>query len=263
MSNPASFIAREIGAIGPVQTIVNACSSGTDAIGIGASWIRAGICDVVIAGGADELCRTTYNGFISLMIYDDSPCKPFDKNRKGLNLGEGAGMLVLESDVSMSLRKKEARSYILGYGTASDAYHLTAPSPDGKGLKRAIVNAIEESGLAPEDVSFINAHGTGTPDNDEVESRVINKLFSDIPFFSTKGFTGHTLGAAGGIEAVFTVGCLEQGRVPVNIGFTSHDPNLPKDPTKEEMKIDCRIAVSQSLAFGGQNAVLIMGKRRG
>jgi 3-oxoacyl-[acyl-carrier-protein] synthase-1/3-oxoacyl-[acyl-carrier-protein] synthase II len=197
------------------------------------------------------------------MIYDDSPCKPFDKNRKGLNLGEGAGMLVLESDVSVRSRKKEARSYILGYGTASDAYHLTAPSPDGKGLKRAIVNALEESGLASEDVSFINAHGTGTPDNDEVESLVINELFSDIPFFSTKGYTGHTLGAAGGIEAVFTIGCLEQGRVPANIGFTSHDPDLPKDPTKEEMKIDCRIGVSQSLAFGGQNAVLIIGTRRG
>jgi len=145
-SNPAVAIAREFGFTGPCQTVVNACSSGTDAVGLGASWIRSGICDLVLAGGADELCRTTYNGFISLMITDDTPCKPFDRDRKGLNLGEGAAMLVLEPEDAARRRENNTRSYVLGYGIACDAYHLTKPKPDGKGLKQAVSYALADSG---------------------------------------------------------------------------------------------------------------------
>ena len=136
-SNPVDVLAKEYDLTGPCQTVVNACSSGTDAIGLGALWIQSGLCDMVLAGGADELCHVTYNGFISLMITDDSPCKPFDLDRKGLNLGEGAAVLVLESEKSRQTGQKQARAFVLGYGASCDAHHLTAPHPEGRGLRRA------------------------------------------------------------------------------------------------------------------------------
>ena len=147
-SNPVDVLAREFDLIGPCQTVVNACSSGTDAIGLGALWIQSGLCDMVLAGGADELCHVTYNGFISLLITDDSPCKPFDLDRKGLNLGEGAAMLVLESEKSRQARGKDSRAFVRGYGASCDAFHLTAPHPQGRGLRRAIEEAMRLSGVS-------------------------------------------------------------------------------------------------------------------
>jgi 3-oxoacyl-[acyl-carrier-protein] synthase II len=261
--NPASVIAREFGLSGPCQTVVNACSSGTDAIGIGASWIRSGICDIVIAGGADELCRVTYNGFISLMISDDSPCKPFDRDRKGLNLGEGAGVLILESDSFISKRNKAARAFVLGYGSACDGYHLTAPRPDGRGLKNALTYALAESGKTGNDIAFVNSHGTATRDNDRTEAKALSEILPDVPFLSTKGYTGHTLGAAGAIETAFTVACLESGIIPASAGFASPDPELGASPVTHITDIAKRVAVSDSLAFGGQNAALVLGIERG
>ncbi len=257
-SNPAAVIARQFKLDGPNQTVVNACSSGTDAIGLGASWLRAGACDIVIAGGADELSRVTYAGFSSLMITDTEACKPFDIKRKGLNLGEGAGMLILESEAVRGAKK--TRGYMLGYGSACDAYHLTAPRPDGAGLKQAMYEAFAAAEVTPEMIAFVNAHGTGTPDNDRVESRVLSEVLPGVPFVSTKGYTGHTLGAAGGIEAVFTVACLRRGELPANIGFSAADPELSGAPVIENTRIDGNIAMSESLAFGGNNAVLILGK---
>ncbi|MBN1905692.1 MAG: beta-ketoacyl-[acyl-carrier-protein] synthase family protein [Deltaproteobacteria bacterium] len=257
-SNPSSVISKEYSLKGPCQTIVNACSSGTDAIGIGASWIRSGICDIVIAGGADELSRISYNGFISLMITDSDPCRPFDKNRKGLNLGEGAGLVVLESEYSLKRRNKRAKAFVIGYGSASDGYHLTAPHPEGRGLKRAIADAFIESGKKASDIGFINAHGTATPENDLAEARVLREIFSGIPFLSTKGYTGHTLGAAGAIEAVYTVASLEAGQIPVSAGFSEIDPYAAISPVTENTGISLKTALSESLAFGGQNAVLIL-----
>lgn len=257
-SNPAAVIARQLKLDGPNQTVVNACSSGTEAIGIGASWLRAGACDIVIAGGADELARVTYAGFSSLMISDTEPCKPFDVERKGLNLGEGAGMLILESEAVRG--EKKARGTLLGYGSASDAYHLTAPHPDGTGLKQALNEAFLAAAVTPQMISFVNAHGTGTPDNDRVESRVLKEILPGVPFVSTKGYTGHTLGAAGGIEAAFTVACLQRGELPASIGFSTADPELAATPVRENTRIDGDIALSESLAFGGNNAVLIFAK---
>ena len=262
-SNPAKVIAEKYGFVGPRQTIVNACSSGTDAIGLGASWIRSGLCDVVVAGGADELCRVTYNGFISLMITDDSPCRPFDFNRKGLNLGEGAAMLVLESEAFCRKRKQAPHAMFLSYGSACDAYHLTAPAPDGRGLKQAIKTAMVACQKSAVNIAFINAHGTGTPDNDRVESRVLKDLLDGVPFLSTKGHTGHTLGAAGAIEAAFTIACLEAGKIPASAGFEIQDPELPATPVQRETSYDGTIAISQSLAFGGNNSVIIFGKGDG
>ena len=259
-SNPAQVIAAEYGLTGPCQTVVNACSSGTDAIGLGASWIRSGTCDVVLAGGADELCRVTYNGFISLMITDDSPCKPFDASRKGLNLGEGAAVLVLESSDLCHARKQPVRASVLSYGSGCDAYHLTAPAPDGSGLRQAITAAMTACNKTVENVAFVNAHGTGTADNDRVESLVLNELLPQIPYLSTKGYTGHTLGAAGAIEAAFTIVCLEAGEIPASAGFKTQDPDLPIKPVTHRTPVKGSIAITQSLAFGGNNAVIVFGR---
>jgi 3-oxoacyl-[acyl-carrier-protein] synthase-1/3-oxoacyl-[acyl-carrier-protein] synthase II len=259
-SNPAAAVSRELGLDGPVQTVVNACSSGTDAIGIAASWLRAGVCDVVLAGGADELCRIIYNGFISLMITDDQPCRPFDRERRGLNLGEGAAVLVLERPSVAAARGARTRARVLGYGAACDAHHLTAPHPDGRGLRQAFAEALATAGVAPGEVAFINAHGTGTPDNDRVEGRVIHDLFPETPFVSTKGYTGHTLGAAGAIEAAFTVACLEAGRIPASGGFAGADPDIHAAPAAAGLDIRGGVAISDSLAFGGNNAVLVIGR---
>ena len=259
-SNPASAIAKEFSLRGPCQTVVNACSSGTDAIGIGLTWIERGICDAVLAGGADELCHVTHNGFISLMITDDGPCKPFDRYRKGLNLGEGAGILLLESESSHRKRKGDVRSYLLDYGSSADAYHLTAPDPRGEGLKRALMEVLASPQVKAETISFVNAHGTGTPDNDRVESRVLSEILPGIPFLSTKGYTGHALGAAGAIEAVFTIACLEKGMIPANAGFSAPDPDLPASPVTERTTLRGDMAISQSLAFGGSNGVLLFKK---
>lgn len=258
-SNPAAVIAREFDLCGPCQTVVNACSSGTDAIGLGASWIKSGLCDIVLAGGTDELCHVTYNGFISLMIADDGPCKPFDRDRKGLNLGEGAAMLILESETSRCSRNKKARAFVLGYGASCDAYHFTAPHPEGRGLRRAIGEAMAMANTTAADIAFVNAHGTATPDNDRTESLVLADMLPGVPFLSTKGHTGHTLGAAGAIEAVFTVACLEMGRIPKSAGFSTPDPDLPVTPADTEMVVKGPVALSESLAFGGHNAVLAFG----
>ena len=256
-SNPAACVARYFELDGPVQTVVNACASGTDAVGIGASWIKAGLCDLVIAGGTDELCRVTYNGFISLMITDTEPSRPFDQTRQGLNLGEGAGAVVLRAAPESDIAGTSPKCRIAGYGSSCDAHHLTAPAPDGRGLKTAIQMAIKKSNLALSDIGFINAHGTGTRDNDRVEGRVLSAMLPDVPFFSTKGYTGHTLGAAGAIEAVFTIRHLMNQRIPASIGFSTPDDDIGHSPVQESADVSCKAAISESIAFGGNNAVLV------
>jgi len=255
-SNPAAVISRQLRLDGPTQVVVNACASGTDAIGIGASWLRAGACDMVIAGGADELSRVTYAGFSSLMITSPQACRPFDVNRKGLNLGEGAGIVVLER----GSRDKKIHGYVVGYGSACDAHHLTAPHPQGLGLIRALEESFASAAIRPEQIAFVNAHGTGTPDNDRIESRILTQLLPGVPFLSTKGYTGHTLGAAGGIEAVFTLACMERGEIPASIGFMDPDPELAATPVSANTPLQGDFALSQSLAFGGNNAALIFAK---
>lgn len=259
-SNPAAAVVKEFGLVGPAQTIVNACASGTDAIGVGASWIEAGLCDIVIAGGTDELCKVTYNGFISLMITDTDSCKPFDQKRNGLNLGEGAAAVILEPVSNKTSLSSHHDCGVAGYGSACDAYHLTAPKPDGAGLKSALRHAIKQSGLNTSEIGFVNAHGTGTKDNDRVEDLVLSEILPGVPFFSTKGYTGHTLGAAGAIEAVFTIHHLINEKIPASIGFSNKDETLQSEPVKTAQKLSCRAAISESVAFGGNNSVLIFSK---
>lgn len=259
--NIAEFIARRIKARGPVLTVVNACSSGTDAIGMAFLWLKNGLCDIAVAGGADELSLIPLCGFSSLGIVNQSLCSPFDRDRRGLNLGEGAGILILETGDSAKARGKFTDLRILGYGASADAYHLTAPRPDGAGLEASINKALAEAGIEPDEVSFVNAHGTGTTDNDLVEGKTLGRIFgTDLKVLSTKGFTGHTLGAAGGLEAAFTAAGLSKGWIPSSPGFRNKDEEIPVMPVKEETRIEGRYAVSTSLAFGGNNAALVLGR---
>ncbi|MBE9503250.1 MAG: beta-ketoacyl-[acyl-carrier-protein] synthase family protein [Proteobacteria bacterium] len=258
-NNPALYIANRYQWDGPAVTIANACSSGTDAVGMAKSWLRGGLCDIVIAGGSDELCRTTYLGFNSLLNTSPEPCRPFDKFRKGLNLGEGAGILIIEKERSAQERGAKILAFVAGYASSGDAYHPTGPHPEGAGLSRAINIALQEANARPEQISFINAHGTSTVDNDKVEGKVIEQIFSDkVPFVSTKAYTGHTLGAAGGIEAVLSVRALLDGQIPATAGFKDFDEECKVAPTTNNTPIKGNMAMSNSLAFGGNNSVLIL-----
>jgi len=239
-------------------TIVNACSSGTDAIGVGLSWLRNDYCDLVIAGGADELNRVPLDGFGSLSVVSKSLCAPFDRNRSGLNLGEGAGIIILEKPATARTRGKTPSLFLKGYGLAADAYHLTAPRPDGSGLEQALERALSQAEIQPKDIAFVNAHGTATKDNDLVEGKTLAKVFGPkIKFLSTKGFTGHTLGAAGGLEAVFTGLGLRQGWIPASPGFLELDPQIGIAPVTQKTQLSGKYAVSTSLAFGGNNSALV------
>jgi len=258
-NNPALFLSERLGCNGPVATIANACSSGTDAIGTALQWLIQGLCDVVIAGGTDELCRTTYLGFASLQVMSPQPCRPFDAERRGMNLGEGAGIVILEREEFAFKRGADALARMRGYGTYVDAYHPTAPHPEGVGLRKALDFAFKQAGLDPEAISFINAHGTSTINNDQVEGNVICDIFGkNIPVTSTKSYTGHTLGAAGSMEAAFAICSLLDAKMPGTAGFQNFDPQCGLEPARETVPVQKRAALSISLAFGGTNSVLLI-----
>jgi 3-oxoacyl-[acyl-carrier-protein] synthase II len=257
--NLAGAIQRELGVRGPAVTVVNACSSGADAIGVALSWIQSGSCEIAIAGGADEMCSVPLSGFGVLGILSDSACRPFDRARDGLNLGEGAGVLVLETRASLKARGRAAALSLVGYGSAIDAHHLTAPHPQGLGLERAVRFALAAAKVAPGEIGFVNAHGTGTTDNDLVEATTLARVLGpEVRFLSTKGFTGHTLGAAGGLEAAFTALALRHGELPASAGFAEVDPEIGLRPLSAPISVDRDHAVSTSLAFGGGNAALVL-----
>lgn len=258
-NNPAMAVAEIYGFTGPVAAVANACSSGSDAIGLAMDWLNFDLCDIAIAGGTDELSRPAYLGFNALQVTSNEPCRPFDKNRKGLNLGEGAGVLILESDVSIRRRNSHPSAMISGFASSCDAYHPTGPHPEGEGLERAICGALAEASVRAADIAFINAHGTSTIENDKVEGCVISRLFGNaIPVVSTKAYTGHTLGAAGGIEAVLTVRGLLDQKLPSTAGFEIPDSACRITPTEHPGEISGRVALSTSLAFGGSNSALVV-----
>jgi len=257
--NPAHLVARTFGFTGPCQTVTTACSSGTVAIGEAATWIASGLCDVVLAGGSEKLNRITYDGFAAMQLMDAQPCRPFDRQRKGLSLGEGAGLLLLESADSVKQRRARIRAFLLGYGNVMEACHPSAPRPDGAGLRQAIDVALQQSGLTVRDLSLINAHGTGTLENDVVEGCLYPELLPGVPFSATKGFTGHALGAVGAMEAAFAIACLEERRIPASIGFVEPDPVFAGRPVSEITTVNGRFALSVSSAFGGNNAALVVG----
>lgn len=256
--NPAAYVKERLALSGAAMTVNNACASGADAIGIAISWLNAGLCDIVIAGGADELHSVSGAGFYSLGVTSQYLCRPFDRDRDGLNLGEGAAVLILETMASAVRRKRVSGMYVDGYAAAGDARHITQPDPDGLGIERAIRKALKSADLKTEDIGFINAHGTGTIHNDLAEGRAFARIFADkCPYFSTKGKTGHTLGASGAIEAVITAIILCKQQIPGSCRYQHPDPDIPFPPAPA-MAITTKYALSSSLAFGGCNSALIL-----
>lgn len=243
-----------------VSTISTACSSSANSIMTGARMIKNGLLDAALVGGTDALTRFTLNGFNTLMIFDNQPCRPFDEERKGLNLGEGAGFIVLESEEAIKKSGKKILAELTGYANTNDAYHQTASSPDGNGAYLAMKEALEVAGLAPQDIQYINVHGTATQNNDLSEGIAMKRIFGDQPpkFSSTKSFTGHTLGAAGGIEAVFSVMALQQQIIYPNLRFKQAIKDLNLIPVTEfQENQEIHNILSNSFGFGGNNSTLI------
>ena len=245
-------------------TISTACSSSANAIFYGARLIKHQYLDLVIAGGTDALTRFTLNGFNTLMILDHEPCKPFDEDRRGLNLGEGAGYLALISKKLAESVRGKIYGRLSGYCNANDAYHQTASSPEGTGSFLAMKGALDMSGLRTADISYINLHGTGTQNNDIAEGTAIKTLFGPQypPMSSTKSFTGHTLGASGGVEAVFSVLAMDTGMVFPNLRLQTPMKELPFVPQRSILKNqNLQHVMSNSFGFGGNCSSLIFSKK--
>jgi 3-oxoacyl-[acyl-carrier-protein] synthase II len=268
LATTTDHIAIESGLKGPRTTTATVCSSSSASIGVAYEMIQTGLADVMVTGGSDSLCEVSYSGFGSLKLIDPESCKPFDKRRQGLIIGEGAGILILEELDHALRRGASIRSEFLGYGICADAYHLTAPEPNGEGVERVIRIALDHAGITPEGVDTINAHGTATPFNDIAETRGIKKVFGErakeIPISGIKSMVGHCLGSAGGIEAVATVLTLENGIIPPTIHYQVPDPLCDLNYTpNQSIKRDVRAALSNSFAFGGNNVCLVFGKYDG
>lgn len=256
----AEQIAQILGIRDYVTTISTACSSAANAIMLGARMIKAGILDRAIVGGTDSLSAFTINGFSSLMIYSDEHCQPFDDNRKGLNLGEAAAYIVLESE--KSAQGKHVFGFLAGYGNANDAFHQTASSDDGEGAFLAMKTALEIADLKPEQIDYVNAHGTATPNNDYSESKSLLRIFENVPdFSSTKAFTGHTLAAAGAVEAVFSLLALKNKKVFANLNWETPMKEFDLKPQTEIKSKEIQTVLSNSLGFGGNCSSLIFVKK--
>jgi 3-oxoacyl-[acyl-carrier-protein] synthase II len=263
----------QLGIRGSAHVIVTACASSCDAIGFAMDRIRCGRADIILSGGA-ESAITEYGigGFCQLNAlstnFNSTPnraSRPFDKDRDGFVLGEGAGILILEELEHAKKRGSKIYAELIGYGASEDAYHITAPSPDGEGGKRAILSAIQDANLKPEDIDYINAHGTSTPTNDPIETAAIKSALGEhaykLAVSSTKGMTGHTLGAAGGIEAIITTLAINDNFLPATINLDEPDPLCDLDyvPNKGRNGI-INAAISMSLGFGGHNSVIVLKK---
>ncbi len=255
-------IADYLGNVDYVTTISTACSSAANAIMLGCRMIKHGQLDRVVVGGVDALSKFTFNGFNTLMILDREWCKPFDENRKGLNLGEGAAFVVIEGENALNLRKGKALAEVVGYANTNDAYHQTASSPEGYGATLAIQQALTMSGLRPSQIDYINMHGTGTPNNDLSESFATKAVFGDqVPkFSSTKAFTGHTLAAAASIEAVISVLSLQNNMIFPNLNFTTAISETGLIPETKLVNTPLNSILSNSFGFGGNCSSLIFKK---
>jgi 3-oxoacyl-[acyl-carrier-protein] synthase-1 len=262
-ANPGEHCERmadEVGVKGYVATISTACSSSANAIIQGAQLISNNLLDVAICGGSEALSKFTINGFNSLMIVDPEHCRPFDNTRKGLNLGEGAAYLVLESESSLARKKLSPIAELKGFGNANDAFHQTASSPEGTGAFNAMKQALGGANISPAQIDYINAHGTATENNDLSEGTGIQKLFTDnVPHFSsTKPYTGHTLAAAGSIEAVYCLLGLQHQMIWPNLNFLHQMPELSITPVSKLIeKVRLKYILSNSFGFGGNTSSLL------
>ncbi len=257
------LVADKLGIKDYITTISTACSSSANSIFYGARLIKNNILDVVVAGGADAMTKFTLNGFNTLMILDEQFCQPFDENRRGLNLGEGAGYIVLVSEKVAATLSKIPKAILSGYCNANDAYHQTASSPDGVGSYLAMSGALKKSGLQPSDIDYINLHGTGTQNNDIAEGTAIKRLFDgQYPkMSSTKAYTGHTLGACGGLEAVISLLSMQHNIIFPNLRLQTPMKDLPFVPVQSIIEnANVKHVLSNSFGFGGNCSSLIFSK---
>ena len=246
-----------------MSTISTACSSAANAIILGANMLKLNRTDIVVAGGTECLSKFHLDGFNSLMILDHEPCRPFDKNRNGLNLGEGAAYIVMEREETARQRGIRPLCKLSGYGNRCDAFHQTASSPDGEGAYLSMKAALEMAGLQPSDIDYINAHGTGTPNNDESEGHAMMRVFGDaMPLVSsTKSYTGHTTSASGGVEAAISILALIRGFIPANLRFSEKIDSLNFTPVTEvQQGMELRHVLTNSFGFGGNDSSCIFSK---
>mgnify|MGYP003375048383 CR=1 FL=1 len=259
----AGYVASELGLGGPVTVVPNACAAGNYAIAHAAELLRCGRAEMMLAGGADAFSRITYTGFGRLGAVAPEVCQPFDRGRKGMIPGEGAAVLVLEP--LERARRRGARVYaeVAGAGFACDAHHMTAAHPEGAGAARAMERALLESGLRPDDVDYVSAHGTGTPTNDRIETLAVKRVFGErarrLPISSVKSMIGHTMGAASAIEAAVCALAIHERRVPPTMNLREPDPECDLDCVPNlAREVDVRVAMNNAYAFGGNNASLLL-----
>ncbi|MEY2564398.1 MAG: 3-oxoacyl-[acyl-carrier-protein] synthase [Verrucomicrobiota bacterium] len=256
---PVMDAQETFGLTAPCQVIANACASGTNAIGHAFECIRSGHYQRVLAGGYDALSELVFVGFDSLQASTPERCRPFDRERTGLVLGEGAAILLLENLESARARGVTILAEVLGYGISTDNHHLTQPNPSGSGARQAMEGALHSGGIKPQEIDYVNAHGTATPFNDAAEGKAIAELFDGVPVSSTKGMMGHSLGAAGAIEAVISLLALQNQFLPPNINFRHGDADLNLNIIANESQAgSLRTVLSNSFGFGGTNASVII-----
>ena len=259
----AEMLGWRLGLGGPRETVVMACASGAASIALGADLIRSGAAPLALAGGVDAITRICFMGFNALKLLDPEPCRPFDRGRRGMSIGEAAAFLVLEDAEHCRRRGGRALGRFLGAGVTTDAHHITAPHPEGEGMIRAMTDALAAAGRAPGDIGYVNAHGTGTPQNDRVEALAMARVFGEgrVLVSSTKSLVGHTMAAAGSVEAAATLLTLQHGLIPPTANLRDPDPDIPFDCVPETARpTDVEAALSNSFGFGGQNVSLIFGR---
>ena len=249
---------------GPRETVVAACSSGAAALALGTELIEDGVTPLALCGGADSLTRICYMGFNALKLLDHEPCRPFDRDRRGMSIGEGAGFVVLEAEAHARARGARVHAELAGRGMTTDAFHVTSPDPNGDGMVRAMRAALASAGVAPGAVGYANAHGTGTSHNDRIEARALATVFGEggLLMSSTKSMIGHTMAAAGSLEAIATVMALVQDVVPPTANHRTTDPDVPFDCVANVAReAIVEHAISNSFGFGGQNVTLLFRRR--
>ena len=262
------LLGAHLGFEGFTTTVMTACSSSTLAVGLAADAIRTGAAELMVTGGADALSRLTFMGFCALRAVDPERCRPFDRNRRGMSLGEGAGILVLEDMERARRRGARIRAELLGYGAACDAHHVTAPDPSGDGASRTMLAALQDAYVSADRIDYISAHGTATQFNDEAETRAIHHVLGarapEVPVSSIKSMVGHCLGAAGAVEAVALVLTVETGILPPTAGLRDPDPDCDLDYVPVKARAwPVRAALSNSFAFGGNNGAIVVGRYEG
>lgn len=254
----ADFTARALGLAGPAWVVSTACSSSAKVFGTAARMIAAGLIDAALVGGVDSLCLTTLYGFNSLELLSEEICRPWDRARDGLSIGEAAAFALLERDPAAP-----PLAWLLGVGESNDGYHMSTPQPEGLGAIAAMRAALADAELQASDIDYINLHGTATPSNDAAEDAAVRHVFgTGVACSSTKGATGHTLGAAGGVEAVIALLCMRHGLLPAGLNLTERDPALQLDYLVENRTGPVRRVLSNSFGFGGSNASLVLGAAR-